>query len=100
MALVARGAKRPFDFAARYGGEEFIIILPETEREEAVQVMTRVQRELTRQFFLHNNEKVLITFSAGVAQRSAGEMPDAVMKRADVALYQAKQTGRNRVVQG
>lgn len=98
LAKVTKSTLRPTDVLARYGGEEFIIILPETEREEAVQVMTRVQRELTRQFFLHNNEKVLITFSAGVAQRSAGEMPDAVMKRADVALYQAKQTGRNRVI--
>ncbi len=98
LAKVTKGTLRPTDVLARFGGEEFVIILPETEREEAVQVMTRVQRELTRQFFLHNNERVLITFSAGVAQRSAAEPSDAVMKRADVALYQAKQTGRNRVV--
>jgi diguanylate cyclase len=98
LAKVTKGTLRPTDVLARYGGEEFIIILPETSQEEAVQVMTRVQRELTRQFFLHNNERVLITFSAGVAQRTSGEMPDSVMKRADMALYQAKQTGRNRVI--
>lgn len=97
LAKVTKSTLRPTDVLARYGGEEFIIILPETGRDEAIQVMTRVQRELTRQFFLHNNERVLMTFSAGVAQRQSGEDPDAVMKRADVALYQAKQTGRNRV---
>jgi len=98
LAKVTKSTLRPTDVLARYGGEEFIIILPETEREEAIQVMTRVQRELTKQFFLHNNERVLITFSAGVAERLPGEGPDAVMKRSDVALYQAEQSGRNRVI--
>jgi len=98
LAKVTKSTLRPTDVLARYGGEEFIIILPETEQGEALQVMTRVQRELTRQFFLHNNERVLMTFSAGVSQRQAGESPEAVMKRADLALYQAKQAGRNRVI--
>ena len=98
LAKVTRSVLRPTDVLARYGGEEFIIILPETERDEGVQVITRLQRELTKNFFLHDNEKVLITFSAGVAQRQAGEDPESVMKRADAALYQAKHTGRNRVI--
>lgn len=98
LAKVTKAALRPSDVLARYGGEEFVILLPETDMEEGIRVMTRVQRELTKNFFLHNNERVLITFSAGVAQRLAGEMPQAVMGRADAALYQAKQTGRNRVI--
>jgi diguanylate cyclase len=89
---------RPTDVLARYGGEEFVIILPETGLEEGKRVMARVQRELTKNFFLHNNERVLITFSAGVAERLAEEAPDATMKRADMALYEAKHSGRNRVV--
>jgi diguanylate cyclase len=97
LARVTKDTLRPTDVLARFGGEEFIIILPETGRDEAIAVMTRVQRELTRQFFLHNNERVLMTFSAGVAQRQSGEAAEGVMKRADVALYQAKQAGRNRV---
>lgn len=98
LAKVTQAALRPTDVLARYGGEEFIIILPETEMEMAIQVMTRVQRELTKNIFMHQNEKVLITFSAGVAQRNSGEEPEAVMKRADMALYDAKHTGRNRVI--
>ncbi|MEZ0245445.1 MAG: GGDEF domain-containing protein [Methylophilaceae bacterium] len=98
LAKVTKSALRPTDELARYGGEEFVIILPETEIEEGTRVMARVQRELTKNFFLHNNERVLITFSAGVAERLADEPPVATMKRADMALYEAKHSGRNRVV--
>lgn len=98
LAKVTKAALRPTDVLARYGGEEFVIILPETDIEEGKHVMARVQRELTKNFFLHNNERVLITFSAGVAERLEGEAPDATMKRADMALYEAKHSGRNRVV--
>ena len=59
--------------------------------------MTRVQREMTRRFFLHENEKVLITFSAGVALRQPGETRDELIGRADTAMYQAKTAGKNRV---
>lgn len=89
---------RPADELARYGGEEFVILLPDSGVSEAVDVMSRLQRELTKRFFLHNNEKLLITFSCGVSQRSAGEDLEPAVARADRALYQAKRTGKNRVV--
>lgn len=98
LARVTREALRPTDVLARYGGEEFVIILPETTLDEGVQVMVRVQRDITKNFFLHQNERVLITFSAGVAQRAQGELADVVLKRADSAMYQAKHEGRNRVI--
>lgn len=97
LAKVVKSVLRPTDVLARYGGEEFAIILPHTDETEGVAIMARVQRELTKNFFLHNNQKVLITFSAGVAQRLGPERPEDVIKRADLALYQAKQAGRNRV---
>jgi len=98
LARVVKTALRPTDVLARYGGEEFIIILPATDQAEAITVMTRVQRELTKNFFLHKNERVLITFSAGVAQRKDQQSPEEVVKRADAALYNAKHAGRNRVL--
>lgn len=98
FANIIKKVKRSTDVLARYGGEEFIIILPGTKQEDAINVITRVQRELTKNFFMAKNERLLITFSAGVAERHPGEKPEDIIPRADAALYQAKNTGRNRVV--
>lgn len=98
LAKVVREAIRPEDTLARYGGEEFVVLLPDTPLEDAVQVMVRVQRELTRRFFLHNNNKVLITFSCGVATLGAEEQAMAAIQRADGAMYLAKRAGKNRVL--
>jgi len=98
LITVVKEILRPSDIVARYGGEEFIVIFPETDRDASVKIMTRLQRELTKRFFLQGNEKILITFSAGVAQRAGEETADAMIMRADAALYRAKQTGRNRVL--
>jgi diguanylate cyclase len=98
LVKVVKGTLRTIDVIARFGGEEFCIIMPETTVEAAAATMTRVQRELTRHFFLHENEKLLITFSCGVAARYPNEDQAALVQRADKAMYQAKQTGKNRVV--
>lgn len=98
LVKVLKEVLRTTDVLARYGGEEFIIILPDTPQDEAVKVITRVQRELTKNFFMHNNERVLITFSAGVAERVGDETPEVLIPRADAALYKAKHSGRNRVI--
>ena len=98
LASVAREAIRPQDTLARYGGEEFVVLLPNTPLDDAVSAMVRVQRELTRRFFLNNNDKVLITFSCGVAQLGTGEAPAETLKRADSGMYIAKRAGKNRVV--
>ncbi len=97
LAAVVRDTLRASDSLARYGGEEFVILLPDTGVEEAERVMVRVQRELTKRFFMHNHERVLITFSAGVALRRPGEAQESVIERADRAMYEAKQAGKNRV---
>ncbi|MEN9658599.1 MAG: hypothetical protein RL571_2064 [Pseudomonadota bacterium] len=97
LVMVVKDLLRPTDSVARYGGEEFILILPETDIEEAVSVIQRLQRELTKRFFLNNNEKLLITFSAGVALVLPGEVRDRAIERADQAMYQAKKLGKNRV---
>ncbi|CAN7164414.1 diguanylate cyclase [Pseudoduganella sp. LjRoot289] len=98
LVKIVKDTLRSMDVIARFGGEEFLILLPETTIEAASQTMTRLQRELTRHFFMHDNEKVLITFSAGVALRRPNEDQTELVKRADKAMYQAKQTGKNRVV--
>jgi diguanylate cyclase len=97
LARIVRRSIRPTDVISRYGGEEFVILLPETPIADAVNVMARVQRELTKRIFLHNHERVLITFSAGVAERAFGESQEDLIARADKALYHAKDAGKNRV---
>ena len=97
LVRVTKRTMRPSDVLARYGGEEFMLLLPDTQQEEAVEVMVRLQRNLTKAFFLHQNERVLITFSAGVALRQDGEAQPSVIDRADKALYEAKRSGKNRV---
>lgn len=98
LSQVIKEALRPSDAVARYGGEEFIIVLPGIGLEEATATVERLQRELTKKFFLHENDRILITFSAGVALRVPQEPQEDVIGRADRAMYQAKKTGKNRVV--
>ena len=98
LASVARECMRPQDTLARYGGEEFVILLPDTPLDKGIEAMTRLQRELTKKFFLAGTEKILITFSAGVAQLAPDETGAEAIKRADKAMYLAKRAGKNRVL--
>jgi diguanylate cyclase len=97
LVKVMRESMRPHDVLCRYGGEEFLILLPETGLDEASRVITRLQRQLTRSCFLHDNRHTLITFSAGVSVWNSDETQESVIARADRALYEAKQSGKNRV---
>jgi diguanylate cyclase len=98
LTQVIKETLRPTDAVGRYGGEEFLILLPGTSLEAAVETIQRLQRDLTKKFFLHNNDKILVTFSAGVALRAEGEDQEDLIGRADKAMYHAKHTGKNRVV--
>jgi diguanylate cyclase len=98
LATVVQQTLRPQDVLARYGGEEFVVLLPDTPVDVAVQAMTRVQRALTKNFFMLNDEKILITFSCGVAEVDDVEHPEETLDRADAAMYLAKRSGKNRVL--
>ena len=98
LVRIVKQTLRSIDVIARYGGEEFFIIMPETTLEEAAQAMSRVQRELTTHFFTANDQRLFITFSAGVALRTQHETQESFVKRADTAMYEAKKSGKNRVV--
>jgi len=98
ITKIIRETLRPTDAVARYGGEEFLIILADTKLNDAVDIITRLQRELTKKFFLHENNRLLITFSAGIALRHYQEDAAEVVRRADTAMYQVKKSGKNRVL--
>lgn len=90
---------READILGRYGGEEFVIALPETNAEEAVALADRLRQELASRVVEAESTPALVTASFGVATL----MPDVtdimqLLNRADVALYRAKQHGRNQVI--
>jgi diguanylate cyclase len=98
IATVLRETLRSNDSVVRVGGEEFVLLLPGVGLEEASSVVQRLQRELTRRFFLANAQKLLLTFSAGITAFAQGEHPADVLDRADKAMYAAKHAGKNRVM--
>ncbi|MBT9460689.1 MAG: GGDEF domain-containing protein [Rugosibacter sp.] len=98
LVEVVQKTLRPQDVLARYGGEEFIVLLPGTGVEDAVAAMMRVQRMLTREYFMDKDDKILITFSCGVVAVTDLEAADELIRRADSAMYLAKRSGKNRVV--
>ena len=88
------------DVLARYGGDEFIVLLPETPAKGAAEVAGRIRDAVAGVPLDLNGKQVVCTVSIGVAAHPAdGSTLDAVVARADRAMYQAKQAGRNRVVQ-
>lgn len=87
---------RKTDFVARFGGEEFVVLMPETDQQAALQAIETI-REAVASCPFHFREKPLtITLSAGIAMFSSNASPEQIFERADTALYQAKQNGRNR----
>jgi diguanylate cyclase (GGDEF)-like protein len=89
---------RSSDTKCRWGGEEFLVLLPETRLAGAYRVAEMVRRDLEEHPILWNDHTVVITASFGITEIMPGEVDaNVIIGRADAALYQAKQDGRNRV---
>lgn len=95
LAEVIQGSCRDTDFAGRWGGEEFLIICPETDTTGAMALAEKVRSAIEKFKFSVVGKK---TASFGVACRTNKEKIDRMLSRADIALYSAKENGRNRVV--
>ncbi|MEM9488973.1 MAG: diguanylate cyclase [Myxococcota bacterium] len=99
---LATGLRRAADLIARYGGEEFAIILPETPAEHALRHADRLRQQIEDLRIPHRQSPVgeFVTISIGVAtvRPREVEQSDLLIQAADLALYQAKRDGRNRVV--
>ncbi|WP_460417803.1 GGDEF domain-containing protein [Pseudomonas sp. microsymbiont 2] len=99
VAEQLRKRLRGRDFIARFGGEEFVLLLPQTSPPAAAQVAEALRAAVEACPFHFKGERVVITTSIGISAFRSGERGDQVLKRADEALYRAKDQGRNRVVQ-
>jgi two-component system, cell cycle response regulator len=99
-AQIIKETAREIDSVGRYGGEEFIAILPETDEEPAAAFAERVRAAVEEHVFRDGPTEVRMTVSCGVASLTAQgvDSPEALLKAADEALYQAKHGGRNQVV--
>jgi diguanylate cyclase len=93
-----QGALRATDALARYGGEEFLIVLSQTSIAEAKTVADRIRRLVEGMTAAPLPEGERITVSIGVAEHEAPDPAELTIRRADAALYQAKEYGRNRIV--
>lgn len=100
FSLRLRQNIRGIDLPCRFGGEEFVVMMPETDLAKAYVVAERLRQCIAeRPFQLTGDKKIKVTASVGVAAlESVDDTPDALLKRSDQALYNAKRDGRNRVV--
>ncbi|HYH78297.1 MAG TPA: diguanylate cyclase [Longimicrobium sp.] len=99
-ARILRETAREIDMVGRYGGEEFIAILPNTGEEEAARFAERVREAVESHVYRDEDTEIRMTCSSGVASfpMDAVDSPEALLKEADEALYEAKESGRNRVI--
>ncbi|MCU0070719.1 diguanylate cyclase [Pseudomonas koreensis] len=100
IATVLRKRLRGSDFIARFGGEEFVLLLPATPPAVGAKLLETLRASIEACPFHFKGERVTITVSMGLAAFRPGEHSDLVLKRADQALYRAKNAGRNRVELG
>ena len=103
FALVSVTAKamknlRSLDELGRHGGEEFILLMPDSRIDAAQEVAERMRLSLEKSPFLFNGTSIPVTASFGVAELRPDESGESLMRRVDMAMYAAKQGGRNRVV--
>ena len=93
---------RANDIAARYGGEEFLMILPQSNAQGAFKIAERVREEMMKLNFTGNESNFSVTTSCGVAELDRDDMKNAdqLISAADHALYEAKNSGRNRTIIG
>jgi len=101
-AAIKKVVHRTADMVARYGGEELVVVLPNTQSQSALHVAEQMRKAVAQMRIPHSGSKAAehVTISSGVATMapSAQWAPKSIIEKADKALYQAKETGRNRVV--
>ncbi len=99
VADVLRGDIRVTDVAARYGGDEFVLMLPETDLSGAILVAEKVRVDISRVSLPHNGQVVRTSASIGIVTfPHDGRTSAELLRRADLAMYEAKRRGRDQIV--
>lgn len=98
LVAIIKETIRSNDLIGRYGGEEFLLLLPDSRIDEATAVTARLQRKLAGKPVIWGNQQLQVRFSAGVALRRRGETDLEFIHRADLALYEAKRVGKDRII--
>jgi diguanylate cyclase len=98
FSQLSHAVLRESDTLYRYGGEEFLVTLPETDVNGATFMLDRLRQMLMKSPLHHGGKKVKLTFSGGVATLRDEDDTQLLLSRADQALYQAKEQGRDRVI--
>lgn len=96
VRLLQESFSREEDFIARLGGEEFAVILPGCNVEAAIKMAEEAMQRIRKEVFVHEKFEIRFTISMGIAEISPNEGAESWYKRADEALYESKQTGRNK----
>lgn len=97
VAALIRRLCRPYDEGFRYGGEEIVLLMPETKHQEALLGTERLRHAIEQHRWTAMPPDLRVTASFGLSQAQPGDDPQALLTRADTALYRAKRRGRNRV---
>jgi len=99
LTAMLKAVVRKDELLARYGGEEFAIVLPETTAAEAAIACERLRRSVEEHLFIYQSLRIPVTVSVGVAVSTRDTpSPEDLIREADAKLYEAKRTGRNKVV--
>lgn len=98
VAQVVSTRLRNVDFVARYGGEEFVLVMPETDADQAKAVLDKMRSAIAKTPFRFKDSPVNITMSFGIVQFRGEDSVESAFERADKALYEAKANGRNQCV--
>ncbi|WII71534.1 GGDEF domain-containing protein [Bdellovibrio sp. 22V] len=96
VRLLNESFSREEDFIARLGGEEFAVILPGCNVDSAIKMAEEAMNRIRKEVFVQDKLEIRFTISMGIAEITPGETADSWYKRADEALYESKQTGRNK----
>ena len=100
FAQTAGACLRASDVLARWGGEEFLLMLPDTDPASALLCVERIRTHLAALMFDPKHPGLQVTFSAGLSVLGVNDTLEALLERADQAMYQAKRAGRNRTIVG